>query len=302
VARGTQHRKRRPGQNARGNAAVVAPAKAHSRPPQWQDELFFQRLRNHAKIIFFLLALVFALSFVFLGVGSGNGVSDALQNLFTGHGSSGPSISSLQKKTQRNPLDAKAWRDLATAYEQKQRTADAITALKRYVALKPKDDTGLSELASEYTTLARTYATDYQNAQVEAQTISPAATFAPPATSVFGKIYNDPKSLQDPISQLIATEASTKSQTAFSNYTTAQQNAESAFKKLAALTPTDVTVQFQLGQAAQSAGDYPAAAAAYTRFLKLSPEDVDAPQVKQLLQQVEGAMKQSGGSTTTGSG
>ena len=69
MARGTQHRKRRPAQNARASSVAAPPHK--QRPPQWQEELFFQRLRNHAKWMFVLLALVFALGFVFFGVGSG---------------------------------------------------------------------------------------------------------------------------------------------------------------------------------------------------------------------------------------
>jgi len=280
VARGTQHRKRRPAQNARGNAPVVAPAKSH-RPPQWQEELFFQRLRNHAKIIFFLLALVFALSFVFLGVGSGNGVSDALQNLFSGHGSSGPSISSLQKKTQRHPLDAKAWRDLATAYETKHRTNDAVTALSQYVGLEPKDQSALAELGSLYTQQAQQYATDYTNAQERvAAATPPGEAFAPPANTPVGKLFTDPNALKDPISAAVQSLAQADETAAYSSYQQAQSNAESAYQKLASLTPKDPNAQIQLGQAAAAAQDYPAAVAAYEKFLKLAPHDPLAGQVR----------------------
>jgi cytochrome c-type biogenesis protein CcmH/NrfG len=283
VARGTQHRKRRPRQNARGNAAVVAaPPKHHQRPPQWQEELFFQRLRNHAKAIFFLLALVFALSFVFLGVGSGsNGVSDALQSLFTGHGSSGPSISSLEKKTQKDPLDAKAWRDLATAYETKQRTNDAIDALAQYVGLKSGDTGALAELGSLYTQQAQGYATDYTNAQQEVASATPAAeAFAPASTTTVGKLFNDANALKDPISAAVQTLAQAKESTAYSNYQTSQANAESTYQKLAKATPKDPNAQIQLGQAASAATDYPTAIAAYEKFLKLAPNDPLTGQVK----------------------
>lgn len=281
MARGTQHRKRRPGQNARGNAAVVAPAKSHNRPPQWQEELFFQRLRNHAKIIFFLLALVFALSFVFLGVGSGNGVSDALQNLFTGHGSSGPSISSLQRKTQKNPLDAKAWRDLATAYETKHQTNDAVTALARYVGLHSADQGALAELGSLYTQQANQYATDYTNAEERvAAATPPGEAFAPPVNTPVGKLFNDPNTLKDPISSAVQSLAQTDETAAASNYQQAQANAQSTYQKLANLTPKDPNAQIQLGQAASAAQDYPTAIAAYEKFLKLAPHDPLAGQVK----------------------
>jgi cytochrome c-type biogenesis protein CcmH/NrfG len=287
VARGTQHRKRRPAQNARAASVTAAPKK--QKTPEWQEELFFSRLRNHAKWAYVFLAVAFVLGFVLLGVGSGsNGLSDIFQSAFgSGSSSSGASIGSLQKKVDKEPQNATAWRDLATAYEQKQRTEEAVSALQRYTALKPKDDTGFSELAAQYGILSRNYATDYQNAQLEGATASPYAAFAPPATTVIGKIFGDPKGLQDPIAAVIQQQASTKQQTAFSNYQSAQKNAEAAYKKLAGLTPDDVSVQYQLGQSAQSAGDYKTAIAAYQRFLKLSPSDVDAPRVKQLLAQAK---------------
>jgi tetratricopeptide (TPR) repeat protein len=297
VARGTQHRKRRPAQNARA-AAVAAPKK--QKPPQWQEELFFQRLRNHAKWAYVGLAIAFVLGFVLLGVGSGStGLSDVFQNAFH-FGSSGTSLSSLQHKVEKQPQNAIAWRDLATAYEQKQRTADAVTALQRYTALRPKDQDALSELASQYSTLSQTYAADYQAAQESAQAASPGSTFAPAPSTTFGKIFNDPNGLQDPIGAVISVQAQQKTQTALAGYQAAQKSAETTLKKVASLAPHDVTVQYQLGQASQQAGDYKGAVAAYRRFLKLSPEDVDAPQVKQLLKQAISLAASSTGSAATG--
>ena len=98
--------------------------------------------------------MAFVLGFVLLGVGSGStGLSDVFQNAFNFGSSNGTSIGSLQKKVSKQPQDATAWRDLATAYEQKQRTSDAVSALERYTALRPKDQNALGELASQYTTL-----------------------------------------------------------------------------------------------------------------------------------------------------
>lgn len=294
MARGTQHRKRRTGPNARkpaAAAAVSAPRK--QRPPEWQEQLFFQRLRVHAKWAFVLLAAVFGLGFVFLGIGSGsNGITDALQNAFNfGKSSGGTSISSLERKTQKNPLDAQAWRDLATAYETKHRTNDAIVALSQYTGLRSKDTSALAELASEYNQQAQQYARDYQavQASVAAQT-PPAAAFAPPANTPLGKAFNDPKALQDPISTTLQQQAQTAQQTALGNYQTAQQNAEKAYQRIVALTPNDANAQVQLAQAAQGANDTKVALAAYEAFLKLAPQDPLAPsvraQVKQLKKQL----------------
>ena len=187
--------------------------------------------------MFVLLALAFALGFVFFGVGSGStGISDILQNALNFGSSGGTSISKLQSKVAKNPKDATSWRNLATAYEQKQRTQDAVQALERYSALKPKDDGALAELASEYGTLAQTYATDYTNAQQEAASQAPpGAAFAPGPSTPLGKAFNDPGALKDPIAAAVQTLSSTKQQTAYTSYQSAQQNAESAYRQLVAL-------------------------------------------------------------------
>ncbi len=243
------------------------------------------------------------LGFVLLGVGSGStGLSDMFQNAFHFGGSGGTSISKLEKKVSKEPNNAIAWRDLATAYETKQRTQDAVSALERYTSLRPKDTDALGELASQYSTLAGTYATDYQNAQAAAATASPTAALAPAANTTFGKIFNDPNGLQDPIGTVAAQAAQARAQTAYSNYTSAQQSAESTLERLAKQEPKDVTVQYQLGQAASNAGDLKTAVKAYERFLKLSPNDVDAPQVKQLLKQAKAQIAASAASSSKSKG
>jgi cytochrome c-type biogenesis protein CcmH/NrfG len=237
----------------------------------------------HAKWAFVLLALVFGLGFVFLGIGSGsNGITDALQQAFNfGHASSGTSISSLEHKTQKQPKNAQAWRDLATAYETKQRTSDAITALQHYVALRPKDTSALTELGSQYSNQAQTYATDYQIAVAAGLNQGSAGdAFAPPSTSPLGKAFNDPKILEDPIANAVQTAAVTKEQSALSSYQTAQQDAMSAYQRLVGITPNDPNAQLQLGQAAQAAQNTQVAIAAYDNFLRLAPHDPLASQVK----------------------
>lgn len=245
--------------------------------------------------------MAFVLGFVLLGVGSGStGISDVLGNMFSSGSSGGSSVSKLQAKVDKHPKDAKAWRDLATALEQKQRTQDAVNALERYTALRPKDQNALAELASEYGTLANNYAGDYTAAQNEAsQFASPASAFAPPSTTPLGKAFADPTALQDPISASIQKQASTKQSTAYSNFQAAQKNAEAVYQRLVALNPSDATTQIQLGQAAQSAGDTKTAMAAYNAFLKLAPADPLAPQVKQALKSLK---LQAAVSTTTSSG
>ena len=250
--------------------------------------------------MFVLLALAFAVGFVFFGVGSGStGISDILQNAFNFGSSGGTSISKLEKKTVKHPQEAKAWRDLATAYEQKQRTQDAVNALERYSALRPKDQSALAELASQYGTLATNYSNDYAIAQQQATAqSSPAIAFAPLATTPFGKAFNDPTALKDPIASAVQTLATTRQTTAYTNYQNAQKSAEGVYKKLSALNPNDATTQIQLGQAAQAANDTAVAIAAYEKFLKLAPADPLAPQVKQVLKSLAGTAALTTGSTS----
>ena len=78
--------------------------------------MFFPRLRRHAKWMFVFLAVALGGGFVLFGVGAGGtGVGDILRG---GGGSSGvPSISSATKKTEENPQDIQAWKDLSTALQ-----------------------------------------------------------------------------------------------------------------------------------------------------------------------------------------
>lgn len=299
MARGTQHRKRRPRTDAPAAAAVAHPHKAKkAKPPQWQDELFFQRLRNHAKWIYVGLAVTFVLGFVLLGVGSGStGIGDALQNAFNFGSNGGTSISSLQGKVAKNPSSAADWRALATAYEQKQRTADAVTALEHLSALQPKNANTLSELASQYSQLTTIYSNDYTNAQALAQTANPGAAFLPPSSTPFGKAFQSTSALGNPISTAVASIAQSRVTTAYSKMQSVAVKAESAYEKLAAQSPTDATLQIQLGQAAQNAGDAATALTAYRRFLKLAPTDPLAPQVKRVIT----ALKQAAAGSQTGS-
>jgi tetratricopeptide (TPR) repeat protein len=302
VARGTQHRKRRPRDNARGAAVVAAPTtgrKQKPKPPQWQEELFFSRLRVHAKWVFVLLAVCFGLGFVIFGVGSGStGISDALQNAFN-FGGSGTSIGSLESKVSKHPGDAAAWRNLATAYETKQRTQDAINALERFTALKPKNADALGELASQYAQLDQTYYTQYQTALANSATAVPSSQFQPAAGTPFGKAFSSTTALQSPIDAAVETQASDDLASVNQNLTSTEALTVSTYQRLAKLTPKDATTQLQLGQYAEAAGNNAVAIAAFKKFLVLAPTDVDAATVRKDLKALE---KAAGASTTSPSG
>ena len=118
-----------------GSFSKQRPKQKRNAGQSWEDQLFFARLRRHTKWMFVLLALVFGVGFVAFGVGSGStGISDIFRNgLFGGGGSSGVSgrIKDDQKKIRTNPNNIEAYRDLATLYQQKHETSQAIGALNQ---------------------------------------------------------------------------------------------------------------------------------------------------------------------------
>jgi tetratricopeptide (TPR) repeat protein len=259
--------------------------------------MFFPRLRRQAKWAFAFMVLVFALSFAFLGVGSGSGIGDLLQgnfgNIFGG-GSSGPSIGKAKDRIAKNPKDAQAYRDLATAYQAKQRDVEAIAALKKYTALRPKDKSAVEQLAALQLSRADKLRSAAAAAYQEQSQASSGQQFGPSPTSKLGQALGS-----DPIDQAVSSHASTAFSDAYSKMQSAYKDAVTTYKQLAALEPDTPTVQEQLAFAAESGGDTKAAIAAYKRYLKLYPDSPDAAAVKQRLKQLQ-AQSQITPVTTSG--
>jgi len=241
--------------------------------------MFFPRLRRHAKWMFLLLALAFALGFVGFGVGAGGvGVGDILHG--SGGGSGVPSISEAQKKVNENPKDAQAYRDLANAYQAKGDAAGATQALESYTALKPKDANALRELAGLYLSTASLAQQRLQILQYRQQYLVPGSILG--STLQLGNQAPTP----DPITGALSTGYESSISSAYSEMQSASSKAVAAFQKIVAAQPKNPTVRLELGQAAQSAGDAATAVAAYKAFLRLAPDDPNAPDIKRLLKQL----------------
>ena len=251
--------------------------RAARKPPVAEQTMFFMRLRRSTKPMFIFLAVVFALSFVLLGVGSGSsGIGDLLRGNFHlfGGGSSATSVSGAQDRIKKNPRDAAAYRDLARAYEVKGDTAKAIDTLNTYTRLRPKDTAALTELAATY--LSQADAARKQAVAAQAA-FANSSLFTPyPTTGKLGTALG-----QNPITDASTTPARTAFTTAYGKMQSAYAAAVGVYKRVAAKTPNDPTVQLQLASTAEAAGDSKTAIAAYKRFLKLAPDDPSAASVKQ---------------------
>jgi Flp pilus assembly protein TadD len=245
------------------------------------QQLFFVRMRRRAKPMYFILAFLFALTFAFLGVGSGSG---GLEQLFTNLNifhSSGTSISKAYNAVQKHPNDPQARRNLATAYEAKGDTFLAIGALEEYTTMRPKDVKAWTELGGLQTTAAQNYLAQYENASANEQLAAPSQGLLPSATSPVGKALGT-----NPIEAAAATQQNTSvtdlAQQVQSQYT----GAVASFQKVADLEPGNANAQFQLAQAAQTSGDTTTAVAAYRAYLKLNPGGTTAAQVRSLIKQL----------------
>jgi tetratricopeptide (TPR) repeat protein len=250
------------------------------------QELFFTRLRTHAKWVYVLLAVLFAVTFAFLGVGSG---SSGLDQLFSGlnfFGGGGPSVSKAQKYIRDHPNEAKGFRDLATAYESKGDTPNAISALQQLTLKRPKDVKAWSELAGLQQSQAQAYLQDYQNAYQLQQLASPSAAFLPTGKLATAIGTNKIEEAQSSTAQAAVADSYQKVQGAYNG-------AIQSWTELTKLQPKNSNVWFSLGGAAQTAGDYATAIKAYTQYLKLNPEGTSAAQIKALIKQLKASSSSS---------
>jgi tetratricopeptide (TPR) repeat protein len=244
-----------------------------------EDTMFFPRLRRHAKWMFLFLALAFGLGFVGFGVGAGGiGVGDVFRG--TGGASGVPSISKSEQRVLDNPKDAQAFRDLATAHQAAGNTDDAIEALENFAALRPRNTDVLRELAGLY--LAKASA-----AQERGQIADYRAAYLAPGTAVAGAIRLGDKPVDpDPISQAVSGQITEDSSAAYFEAQQASAKAVDTYRRITVVLPNDPSVQLELAQAAQSAGDTATTIAAYEAFLKIAPEDPTAVEVRRLLKQL----------------
>lgn len=267
--------------------AKAQPAKARARGRRRHagggnpnQQLFFVRLRRGQKWLYALLAVVFALTFAGVGIGSG---SQGLSQLWTGifGGGGGSSISKAQDEIKTNR--AKGYRDLATAYEAKSQNALAISALQSYLAINKKDASKWAELGSLQSTQAQKYATQYQSVQQAAQLANPSAPFTPGG----------------PLGQAVGTNAaySAASQAASTRVSQLLQQAESSvqaavtsYQHATKIRPKDATLQEQLATAAVNAGNTKVAIGAWQKYLQISPNTPLRSQIEAQIKQLRKAL------------
>jgi tetratricopeptide (TPR) repeat protein len=275
----------------KAKAKAKAPAKSaasgrsqgrrrHSSGGNPNQQLFFTRLRRRAKWVYVLLAVLFALTFATLGVGSGSGGLDQLFSGLNIFGGGGNSVSKAQSYIKKHPNEGKGYRDLATAYESKGDTANAISALQQYTNVKRKDAAAWNELAGLQMTQAQDYLTQYQAVYQNRQLAAPSTSFLP--SGKLGTALGQNK-VEQTASQRLDTQLTDLQQRTQLAY----NNALSSYDQVTQITPKDSNAWFQLAQAAQQAGDTTQAVKGYKRYLALNPDSSSKAQIQQLIQQLQ---------------
>ncbi len=229
--------------------------------------------------MFLFLAVVFGLGFVGFGVGAGGiGFGDILRG--TGGSSGIPSASDAQKRIDENPKDAQAFRDLAKALQADGDTDGAIEALESFVALRPKNEEALRDLAGFYLAQAT-------EAQQRAQLAELRATYLASGATIAGSIQLGGKPLDvDPISSAVSSVISKDSSAAFAETQQAIGKYVDTYKRIAAAATDKADGQLQLARAAEGVFDLATAIVAYEKFLNLAPDHPSAPAVKRKLKQL----------------
>jgi tetratricopeptide (TPR) repeat protein len=276
-------------QRAKQQPKVAAPRRRQKQPKSWEEQLFFSRLRNHAKWMFVFLALVFGVGFVAFGVGTGsNGLSDVLKdNFLFSSGSAGGDVGKARDQVKKHPNDAAAYLALSRALQAADKRDEAIAPMERYTRLRPKDSDALRELASLYLTKGQRFQDEAQVAQAEAQASSPGTIFAPPPSTKLGQALSE-----DPIASAVSSLTTAQLTTAYTSMQAAYAKGVATYKRLAAANPKDSSAQFELAQTAEQASDIPTAIAAYQRFLVLAPQDPTAPAVRDRIKQLKASQAQ----------
>lgn len=269
-------------QQAKAKAQPAKQARArgrrrrHSGGGNPNQQLFFMRLRRGQRWLYLALALVFAATFAGVGVGSGtNGLDQLYSGIF---GGGGDAVSKAQGEIKKNPV--KGYRDLATAYETKGDTANAIAALQSYLQLKKKDVNGWTELGGLESTQAQSLVKQYQDAQQAVQLADPTQSFL--STGTLGQAIGS-----NPVYSGAAQQASTQASGLYQQAIAAYSKSLQDYQQVTKIQPRNATAWINVASAAQPAGQTALELTALKRYLKLDPSSPQRAQLEQAIKQLE---------------
>lgn len=271
-------------QTAQAQVAVKPSRKQrkHASGGNPNQDLFFQRLRRKQKWVFFGLALVFAISFILLGVGSGNG--SGLQQMINGlgiFGNGNDPIAAAQKDVKAGK--AIGYKELADAYTSQNNPTLAISSLETYLRLKKKDSAGWAQLAQLEKSQAEKAAGDYQQVQQAMSLEAPGSIFQPsgPLASKLGTNPVDEyyrQQLQGQLSELYKT------------VTTAYGRSLDGYKQAAKFAdPQNALLYYEVYLAAQKTGSTKDELFGLKKYVELNPTTPNLKQIEAICKSLKGS-------------
>ena len=240
--------------------------------------MLFERIRRTQKPVFILLAVMFGVGFVALGIGQGaNSIN--IGDLFNSGSSSGTSISDLSSQVQSHPKDSGAWLQLARAYQADKQNSQAISAYTTYLGLKPSDQSALAATAGLLEARGASDASKVQQAQAAAQAYTQIGTATAASSLALAP------ALTHPLMTTLAQPATTIAQTLESSAVSDFAQAMGYRQKLAKLSPHNASYQFFVARDAYATQSYATVATALERYVALSP-NLPKAQKTQLQKQI----------------
>lgn len=257
-----------------------------------------ERLRTKGKWIFAFLAVVFALTFVVAGVGTGG--PSFLEMLQQERAAETPqtepaddAVASALAATKATPDDPQAWLTLATAYVYAGQYDKAEEPAAKAAELAGDDAAQQSAVADAYLGLA---AALLQKAQ-EAYTGAEGAGLVNGRPAVPQNVIPGQSQAATPFQTAQEAIASAGFSDAAAAAAPFQTQADEAYK--AAITaqeqvtkaqPDDPAAWFRLGQIAGAANDGELAISSYRKFVELAPDDPLVKQVEEEIDRLEKAL------------
>jgi hypothetical protein len=246
-------------------------------------------MRRKTKWVFAFLAVVFGLTFVFLGVGSGgSALTDILNgNIHLFGSGGGPSIQSLENNVAKHPTDPAVRLKLADALKTKSdsdtsQIVPAIAAYKAYLKLKPGDENALQTLGALYGSQVTNIRNEIQSPPTPP--LSVVNSFSPISTNT---------TLGTALSSILPTALSA---TSLQQGETVQLDKQlvgaikkhvGIYQQLAAKTPNDSSAALEPAAIAKQDQALGYAVQIYQQFLKKFPGDPLVPDVKSQIKSLQ---------------
>ena len=270
------------GSRSSTEASATRTTKKRQEAPYSATPTLNERLRKNGKWVFLLLAVVFAITFVFAGVGtSGPSLIDLL-----GQDSDSSPTETVQKSNtavqkaeaaaKATPEDPQAWITLAQAEIANDQLDKVPAAAAKAAELAPEDAAVQSTVADIYLAQAAAalqkaqalYATAQGGGLVDGRTAVPQQVI--PGQSSGATPF---QTAQESISSAKLADVSAEVSPLQTQANDAYVAAVAAQTTVTELEPKDPAAWFRLGQIATAANDTTEAITAYEKFVKLAPAD-----------------------------